>query len=700
MTTPMPPDPMGGSVAGSADLQSSIDRLDNAVRSLTTAINGSNNSNGTTTSPAAAGSFAQQGVQFTNGNQGGNGGGLLSNLFNGSGGTSGTNPFSFSGGSGAQAALNIGSSVINGQFLAGSQQLNDQAQINTYGYTQAGFWNVSSGSAIGTAFGSGSGFNMSQNNLATSASDARIGGQLLSQISGQANYTAAARGMYGRGNGAFQLAATSGFANPGLGMTNAASISGAFYNPSTSYNLMMMGVANTPLQLGTGRSQSMTGVEAAIGQRFGFQGYNAKSGTFNSQNLSANLDNPLFQMQMMEATGMSQTQYNVWSQQWAMMNNAAISGGTTMNKMQGEISQYMNGTSAQQKAAQGWLGSHGVSQSLLQSMTQAQAGQTAAESGGNAAFTKGLQEATSAINNLTAVLSKGLQNMAGYSGFAGAVGSLNSTGVIGAGAGGVANTIINAISSGNSLMNDIASLAGVNLSGYSGGGGGSGGGGSSSTNRALGQKMAASYGWGSGAQWDALNQLMMNESGWKTDAQNPSSTAFGIGQFLNTTWGIYDNITKSEATGNAGLQIRAMLDYVKGRWGSPENAMKNYANQFGPGVPGYADGTSSAKSGFALVGERGPEVVALSGGQQIISAAQTAKMMQPRMSGGMGGGGGGLTIVFQQGAISIHNSGGNATSGYHTSSDVQASAAQLTQAVETSLKKSTLLRNIAAGVTG
>jgi hypothetical protein len=486
-------------------------------------------------------------------------------------------------------------------------------------------------------------------------------------------------------------------------MTNAASISGAFYNPSTSYNLMMMGVANTPLQLGTGKSQSMTGVEAAIGQRFGFQGFNSKTGTFNSQNLSANLDNPLFQMQMMEATGMSQQQYNVWSQQWAMMNNAALKGGTSMGQMQGQISQYMNGTSSQQKSAQSWLSQHGVSQSLLQSMTQAQAGQTGAEAGGNQAFTKGLQDATGMVEKFTAALAKGLQTMAGTSGFAGAVGSLNSTGVIGAGAGGLTNAVIGSIAGGAStLAGDLASFS-ADLSGYisggkSGKGAKSGNTGASNSTAAQNQAMAKNIitqlgfakGWNQGQQWQDLLSLWNQESGWNSNAQNTTSTAYGIAQFLDSTWAPYGRKTSDPAT-----QIKYGLEYIHDRYprGPVEAWQHEVSNNW------YADGTSSAKPGVALVGERGPEMVALSGGQQIINATQTAKMMQPKYSGGMPGDGGGLTIVFQSGAIQITNSGG-VTSGYHTSADVQSTASQLTQAVETSLKKSAILKQIASGVTG
>lgn len=713
MTTPPQSDPMGGVLSGSADLQSSIDRLDDTMEGLTTAIQGISNGNGMTTSPAMASSLAAQGVAFSGGSYAGAGGGsngAQSNLgsggYNGSGGTSGVNPFSITGGSGsgAQALVNVASSAINGQFLAGAQQLGDQATINTYGYTQAAFWNVSSKSAITTAFGGGNGSNMTQNNMATSASDARIGGQLLSQISGQANYTAPAGGTYGRGNGAFGLAAATAMANPGLGMASSAGVAGQFYNASTSYNLMMMGVNTTPLQLGTGKTNNINAVEGAIGQRFGFQGYNSATGTFNSQNLSANLDNPLFQMQIMDATGMSQSQYNTWSQQWAQENTAAVGSKTTMNQMQNEVGQYMNGTATQQKAAQSWLSQHGMSQSLLQSMTQSQAGQTAAEAGGNQAFTQGLQDATSEINKFTAALAKGLQSMAGTSGFAGAVGSLNSSGVVGAGAGGISNTVIDAIAGNvSSLGKDITGLA-ADLTGYtsssSGGSGGvsaSGGNPASKSteaaNQKLGKQMASAWGWGSGSQWTALNNVEMAEAGWNNYAQNPTSTAFGIGQFLNSTWATV-GATK---TTNAAQQISAMYNYIYKRYGNPEKAWA-HEQQYN----WYSDGSSSTKPGLAVVGERGPEVVAMSGGQQIINAAQTAKMLQPTFGGGVGGpmGGGGLSIVFQSGSITMTTSGINVAAGTNNSNDVQSTAASLVQAIETGLNKSQVIRNIAAGVTG
>ena len=47
-----------------------------------------------------------------------------------------------------------------------------------------------------------------------------------------------------------------------------------------------------------------------------------------------------------------------------------------------------------------------------------------------------------------------------------------------------------------------------------------------------------------------------------------------------------------------------------------------------PGVNGFASGTESAPPGLALVGERGPELIAFRGGEQVINASETAALMR------------------------------------------------------------------------
>lgn len=79
--------------------------------------------------------------------------------------------------------------------------------------------------------------------------------------------------------------------------------------------------------------------------------------------------------------------------------------------------------------------------------------------------------------------------------------------------------------------------------------------------------VANGYGWGSGRQWDSLSQLINKESSWNPNAQNPSSTAYGLFQFLNGTWAGLGTKT-SDPTG----QATAGLKYISQRYGDPEKA--------------------------------------------------------------------------------------------------------------------------------
>lgn len=68
----------------------------------------------------------------------------------------------------------------------------------------------------------------------------------------------------------------------------------------------------------------------------------------------------------------------------------------------------------------------------------------------------------------------------------------------------------------------------------------------------------------------ALITLWNKESGWNPNAQNPTSTAYGIAQFLNGTWAG----TGYQKTSDPYKQIQAGLSYIYGRYGSPSKALK------------------------------------------------------------------------------------------------------------------------------
>ena len=231
------------------------------------------------------------------------------------------------------------------------------------------------------------------------------------------------------------------------------------------------------------------------------------------------------------------------------------------------------------------------------------------------------------------------------------------------------------------------------------------GGGSSSANQALAKKMAQQmYGW-SGSQWTGgLLPLWTQESGFRADAQNPTSTAYGIAQFLNSTWGKY-----GPKTGNPGLQIKYGLEYIHDRYGNPVSAEAHER-----AYNWYGTGTKSATGGMALVGDRGPELVRLSGGQQIHDAKQTADMLsgqhakaaqalwstgsaqslvlanQPQNQA-MQSGKCEVHLHMPQGAIVIHTNG--------SASDVSNNVRQIMAGVSQAMAEDETLKKIMAGVT-
>jgi hypothetical protein len=74
----------------------------------------------------------------------------------------------------------------------------------------------------------------------------------------------------------------------------------------------------------------------------------------------------------------------------------------------------------------------------------------------------------------------------------------------------------------------------------------------------------AASGFRSAAQFDCLELLWETESNWDPDAQNPTSTAYGIAQFIDATWAT----TGIAKTSDPYLQIDAGLVYIDERYGT------------------------------------------------------------------------------------------------------------------------------------
>jgi uncharacterized protein YlxP (DUF503 family) len=86
-------------------------------------------------------------------------------------------------------------------------------------------------------------------------------------------------------------------------------------------------------------------------------------------------------------------------------------------------------------------------------------------------------------------------------------------------------------------------------------------------------KIAQDKGWNL-SDW---RSLVSGESGGRTTARNPSSGAYGLGQFLGSTLTAY---AKYGATSPRGEdQIRAMAQYISDRYGNPTNAYNTWLSR-------------------------------------------------------------------------------------------------------------------------
>src|SRR3954453_9347119 len=70
------------------------------------------------------------------------------------------------------------------------------------------------------------------------------------------------------------------------------------------------------------------------------------------------------------------------------------------------------------------------------------------------------------------------------------------------------------------------------------------------------------------AQFSCLDKLWTRESHWNNTADNPSSTAYGIAQLLDSTWAH----TGIEKTSDGYRQVDAGLVYIDKDYGSPGSA--------------------------------------------------------------------------------------------------------------------------------
>jgi SLT domain-containing protein len=76
-------------------------------------------------------------------------------------------------------------------------------------------------------------------------------------------------------------------------------------------------------------------------------------------------------------------------------------------------------------------------------------------------------------------------------------------------------------------------------------------------------------GWSN--QWPSLDQLVSHESSWNPKAENPTSSASGLFQFLDSTSQAY-GLGPHAANASVQNQIAAGLQYIRNRYHDPNGA--------------------------------------------------------------------------------------------------------------------------------
>lgn len=140
------------------------------------------------------------------------------------------------------------------------------------------------------------------------------------------------------------------------------------------------------------------------------------------------------------------------------------------------------------------------------------------------------------------------------------------------------------------------------------------------------------------ANWKTLQQEQQNAAGSVADLKTDfTATMDELQTALTEDIEAMDLGDEAKASAQATIQgfidgAVGMLPQVTAAYNRVAAAAKAALSASGTGtagsIPGYAVGTQSAAPGFALVGENGPELVYFNGGEQVMTAEETAAMRE------------------------------------------------------------------------
>src|SRR5882757_6749051 len=143
-------------------------------------------------------------------------------------------------------------------------------------------------------------------------------------------------------------------------------------------------------------------------------------------------------------------------------------------------------------------------------------------------------------------------------------------------------------------------------------------------NQAYAKSVLNHFGWDQ-SQFSALVSLWNGESGWNQNAANPTSSAYGIAQFLDSTWAGMPY----GKTNDPNKQIIDGLTYIKRAYGSPASA---YSAWLSRSPHWYAKGGDPNAGSWGVVGDAGPELVHFKGGAHVYDNKTSARMLKQMAS--------------------------------------------------------------------
>lgn len=159
--------------------------------------------------------------------------------------------------------------------------------------------------------------------------------------------------------------------------------------------------------------------------------------------------------------------------------------------------------------------------------------------------------------------------------------------------------------------------------------------------------------------WQALQEAQQEAAGGVADLTTGFTTAMDELQTeLAADIEAMDLSTEAQESGKATIQgfisgASSMLPDVQAAYARLASAAVVALGSGGSGgtgeddVPHYASGTQNAAPGFAVVGEDGPEVVYMRGGERVLNAQQTAALQaQSAIPAALPGDSGGFVIYF------------------------------------------------------